>query len=94
MALPRAHAVVICQSLSNLWKRPNVIDPAAPQTHGHDACYSSFHFILLPAVGNPYLSRMEPLLNIIYEDADLLVVNKPAGLVCHPTQADACGSRS
>ena len=29
---------------------------------------------------------MFPVLNIIHEDADLLVVNKPAGLVCHPTK--------
>jgi 23S rRNA pseudouridine1911/1915/1917 synthase len=27
-----------------------------------------------------------PLLNILYEDADLLVLLKPAGLVCHPTK--------
>ena len=27
-----------------------------------------------------------PLLHAIYEDDDLLVVNKPAGLVCHPTR--------
>lgn len=31
---------------------------------------------------------MNDLFEIIYEDADLLVVNKPAGLVCHPTKAD------
>lgn len=35
---------------------------------------------------------MEPLLNILHEDADLLVVNKPAGLVCHPTKGDAWSS--
>ncbi len=29
---------------------------------------------------------MEKLFEIIFEDADLLVVNKPAGLVCHPTK--------
>ena len=29
---------------------------------------------------------MEKLFEIIYEDADLLVINKPAGLVCHPTK--------
>jgi 23S rRNA pseudouridine1911/1915/1917 synthase len=28
------------------------------------------------------------LFEIIHEDADLLVVNKPAGLVCHPTKSD------
>lgn len=29
---------------------------------------------------------MEELLEIIHEDGELLVVNKPAGLVCHPTK--------
>ncbi len=31
---------------------------------------------------------MEKLFEIIQEDADLLAVNKPAGLVCHPTKGD------
>ncbi len=34
----------------------------------------------------------EPLLRIVTEDAHLLVLNKPAGLVCHPTKADAWSS--
>ena len=29
---------------------------------------------------------MQKLFEIIYEDADLLVINKPAGLVCHPSK--------
>ena len=29
---------------------------------------------------------MSDLLNVIHEDADLLIANKPAGLVCHPTK--------
>jgi 23S rRNA pseudouridine1911/1915/1917 synthase len=29
---------------------------------------------------------MEKLFEIIFEDDDLLVINKPAGLVCHPTK--------
>ena len=32
------------------------------------------------------LPRLEKLFDIIYEDADLLVVHKPADLVCHPTK--------
>jgi 23S rRNA pseudouridine1911/1915/1917 synthase len=32
------------------------------------------------------------MLDVIYEDADLLVVNKPAGLVCHPTKGDEFSS--
>ena len=31
-------------------------------------------------------SGLQPLLNVIFEDEDLLVINKPAGLVCHPTK--------
>ena len=36
--------------------------------------------------------RMDAQLNIIHEDTELLVVNKPAGLVCHPTKGDAWSS--
>ena len=35
---------------------------------------------------------MEKLFQIIHEDTDLLVVNKPAGLVCHPTKGDEFSS--
>jgi 23S rRNA pseudouridine1911/1915/1917 synthase len=33
-----------------------------------------------------------PLFGIIYEDNELLVINKPAGLVCHPTKGDVYSS--
>ena len=36
--------------------------------------------------------RVEKLFEIIHEDAELLVINKPAGLVCHPTKTDAYSS--
>lgn len=35
---------------------------------------------------------MEKLFEIIHEDADLLVINKAAGLVCHPTKGDVYSS--
>ena len=35
---------------------------------------------------------MEPLFAILHEDADLLVVHKPADLVCHPTKGDEYSS--
>jgi 23S rRNA pseudouridine1911/1915/1917 synthase len=35
---------------------------------------------------------MNPLFAIIHEDADLLVVHKPADLVCHPTKGDEYSS--
>jgi 23S rRNA pseudouridine1911/1915/1917 synthase len=36
--------------------------------------------------------RMEKLFQIIHEDSDLLIINKPAGLVCHPTKGDEFSS--
>jgi 23S rRNA pseudouridine1911/1915/1917 synthase len=55
------------------------------------------HFALLKSVSirvHPWLKspRLEKLFAILHEDADLLVVNKPAGLVCHPTKGDAWSS--
>lgn len=35
---------------------------------------------------------MTPIIDILFEDEDLLVVNKPAGLVCHPTKAGPLSS--
>src|SRR6476646_7409998 len=35
---------------------------------------------------------MERLFEVIHEDAELLVINKPAGLVCHPTKTDEYSS--
>src|SRR5207253_5210556 len=34
----------------------------------------------------------ELLFEVVYEDADLLVINKEAGLVCHPTKGDVYSS--
>ena len=35
---------------------------------------------------------MEKLFEVIFEDDELLVINKPAGLVCHPTKTDRYSS--
>jgi 23S rRNA pseudouridine1911/1915/1917 synthase len=35
---------------------------------------------------------LEKLFPVIHEDSDLLVINKPAGLVCHPTKTDEYSS--
>jgi 23S rRNA pseudouridine1911/1915/1917 synthase len=37
-------------------------------------------------------SQLQKLFEIIYEDHELLVINKPAGLVCHPTKTDEYSS--
>src|SRR5436190_14922268 len=38
------------------------------------------------------VERVEKLFEIIHEDAGLLVINKPPGLVCHPTKTDEYSS--
>ncbi len=38
------------------------------------------------------LPGVRPLFEIVHEDADLLVINKPADLVCHPTKGDEYSS--
>src|SRR3974390_514127 len=38
------------------------------------------------------IDSVDQLIEVVYEDAELLVVNKPAGLVCHPTKTDAYSS--
>ena len=40
----------------------------------------------------PASLTVKELFKIIYEDSELLVINKPAGLVCHPTKGDECSS--
>jgi 23S rRNA-/tRNA-specific pseudouridylate synthase len=37
-------------------------------------------------------SGLEKLFDVVFEDADLLVVHKPADLVCHPTKGDEYSS--
>ncbi|MBE0544080.1 MAG: RluA family pseudouridine synthase [Verrucomicrobia bacterium] len=46
-----------------------------------------FHFSLTASDDTPSAS-VDKLFDILHEDGDLLVVNKPAGLVCHPTKGD------
>ena len=37
-------------------------------------------------------SPSDYLFDLVYEDNSLLVINKPADLVCHPTKGDAYSS--
>ena len=48
---------------------------------------------MLVSVGQRFkTSPVAELFPILHEDADLLAINKPAGLVCHPTKGDAWSS--
>lgn len=52
------------------------------------AAYSAFRLPLFVLI----FIRLEKLFEIIYEDSSLLVVHKPADLVCHPTKGDEYSS--
>ena len=45
-----------------------------------------------PVMLSPSYPTVAELFEIIYEDRELLVINKPAGLVCHPTKTDEYSS--
>jgi 23S rRNA pseudouridine1911/1915/1917 synthase len=47
---------------------------------------------LFSAAGVADFPRLEKLFEVIHEDADLLMINKPADLVCHPTKGDEYSS--
>ena len=48
--------------------------------------------ILLPRLNEPQLLPENIKLDIVYEDTDLLVVNKPAGMVVHPAPGAMSGT--
>ena len=48
------------------------------QMYLNDECFTK------PKVVDPFLSKIRPKLDILYEDANILLVDKRPGLMCHP----------
>lgn len=48
--------------------------------------------IVEPTVQRPQPPPGDPPVEVVWEDGDILVVNKPADLVCHPTKTDEYSS--
>ena len=46
-------------------------------------CYINDEFFDTPTAENAYLTITTPKLSIVYEDENLLLLNKPAGQLCH-----------
>jgi len=46
--------------------------------------YIGDEFFVRPKVEDPFLSKIKPRLEILYEDANLMLVDKRPGLMCHP----------
>lgn len=63
-----------------------IVQPKAQVKSGQE-------ILLRPAAAVASAARSEPMaLNIVYEDQDLLVLNKPAGLVVHPGAGNPDGT--
>ncbi len=50
--------------------------------------YINDEFFDAPAEDNAFLSVFKPLLDIVYEDENLIICNKRPGLLCHPDQGE------
>jgi len=50
--------------------------------------YINDEFFDKPREDNAFLAVFKPRLSILYEDGDLLLCDKPAGLLCHPDQRE------
>ncbi len=50
--------------------------------------YINDEFFDTPTEGNAFLSIFKPVLDIVYEDENIMVCNKRPGLLCHPDQGE------
>lgn len=64
----------------------SVTDPTARPVAG------DVYEVTIPAVASTHLEAADIPLRIVYEDADLVVIDKPAGMVVHPGPGNAGGT--
>ncbi len=50
--------------------------------------YINDEFFDAPAEDNAFLSVFRPMLDVVYEDENIIVCNKRPGLLCHPDQGE------
>ena len=54
-------------------------------------CYINDEFFDAPDENNVYLTIASPKVNVVYEDENNVLLDKPAGLLCHPGDGGAGG---
>lgn len=47
------------------------------------ACYINDEFFDAPSENNVYLTIASPKVNVVYEDENIVLLDKPAGMLCH-----------
>jgi 23S rRNA pseudouridine1911/1915/1917 synthase len=78
---------------ANLIERGHVAINGTPATKpGHKLKAADIVTVELPAPAPSALQAESIPLNVVYEDADLLVVDKPAGMVVHPAPGHSGGT--
>ena len=51
-------------------------------------CYVNDEFFDVPDENNVYLTITSPKINIVYEDENLVLLDKPSGMLCHAGDGD------
>lgn len=75
------------------WIKLGLVSVDERQMRPRDAVVGGELVVLVPQAEVSVTSRPEPIrLDIVFEDEDLLIVNKPAGLVVHPGAGNTHGT--
>lgn len=91
----KSYLMRVCGISSGLWKRikhsgtfaVNGVPTIAARTMLHEGDCVSYELPIISSVVPAHLP-----LSIVYEDADLLIIDKPAGQLVHPTTREALGT--
>ena len=57
-------------------------------------CYINDEFFESPSEENVYLTITTPRLKIVYEDENIMLLDKPAGMLAHADEHEKAGTRS
>jgi len=87
------HSGLSRSQLSKFIKQDRVkIDGKIAKKAGQTLSEGQCVYFSKPKDESPYVLAEEGALEIIYEDEDLMVINKPAGLVTHPAPGNRSGT--
>ncbi len=78
--------------IQKLVSEGHVILDGAPARNSHKLCIGETVDVTVPAPAASFMEPEEIPLKIVYEDAELLVVDKPAGMVVHPAPGNYNGT--
>lgn len=93
-ALMQPHMELSRVRVQALIKAGHLTHKGKPVPDGADACVSGDIYDLdVPVQAEPGVAQAEDIpLDIVYEDEDVIVINKPAGLVVHPAAGNYSGT--